>query len=110
MYFGGLSECLFFFSDVQSHLMMFMCADTEEEKDKFFDDALALATDLTDGQTFADVLPVMNFWAGFSASAEVCGPLYLRISIFDVHQGTNLPFRVELAWVEHLASKPYRVP
>lgn len=28
------------------------------------------ATNLTDGQTFADVLPVMNWWAGFSPSAE----------------------------------------
>lgn len=52
-----------------------MHADTEEEKDKFFADALSLATDLTDGQTFADVLPLMNFWAGFSPSTEVRGSL-----------------------------------
>lgn len=45
--------------------------DTTAEKDKFFDDALFLATNLTDGQTFSDVLPVVNWWAGFSASAEV---------------------------------------
>lgn len=49
-----------------------MRVDTEEEKDKFFADALFLATNLTDGQTFVDVLPVMNYWAGFSPSAEVC--------------------------------------
>lgn len=45
--------------------------DTEDEKDKFFDDAMTLATNMTDGQTFADVLPLMNFWAGFTPSAEV---------------------------------------
>lgn len=48
-----------------------MWADTEGEKDKFFADALFLARNLTDGQTFVDVLPLMNFWAGFSPSAEV---------------------------------------
>ena len=45
-------------------------ADTEDEKDKFFEDAMFQATNLTDGQTFADVLPLMNWWAGFSPSAE----------------------------------------
>lgn len=48
-----------------------MILDTEDEKDKFFEDAMFQATNLTDGQTFADVLPLMNFWAGFSPSAEV---------------------------------------
>ncbi|KAI0204293.1 IgA peptidase M64-domain-containing protein [Astrocystis sublimbata] len=43
---------------------------TEDEKDKFFADAMALAMNVTDGQTFADVVPLMNFWAGFSPSAE----------------------------------------
>lgn len=46
-------------------------ADTEDEKDKFFDDAMSLAVEMTDGQTFADHLPLMNYWAGFSASKEV---------------------------------------
>ncbi len=32
---------------------------------------MALAVNVTDGQTFADVVPLMNFWAGFSPSAEV---------------------------------------
>lgn len=59
------------FKPKQTTLKLRLNADTEEEKDKFFDDALSLATNLTDGQTFADVLPVMNFWAGFSPSAEV---------------------------------------
>lgn len=26
---------------------------------------------MTDGQTFADHLPLMNYWAGFTASKEV---------------------------------------
>ncbi|KAI2619552.1 IgA peptidase M64-domain-containing protein [Hypomontagnella submonticulosa] len=43
---------------------------TLDEKDKFYADALRLAKNLTDGQTFVDVLPLMNFWAGFSPSAE----------------------------------------
>ncbi|KAI0155292.1 IgA peptidase M64-domain-containing protein [Xylariaceae sp. FL1272] len=51
-------------------LIFFSDGYTEDEKDKFFADALFLATNLTDGQTFANVLPLMNFWAGFSASAE----------------------------------------
>ncbi|RYP92812.1 hypothetical protein DL770_001092 [Monosporascus sp. CRB-9-2] len=51
-------------------LIFFGDGYTEEEKDKFFDDALFLATNLTDGQTFFDVLPVMNFWAGFSPSVD----------------------------------------
>lgn len=32
---------------------------------------MRLTKNLTDGQTFVDVLPLMNFWAGFSPSAEV---------------------------------------
>lgn len=46
-------------------------ADTEADKDKFFSDAKFLATNLTDGQTFSDVLPLVNWWAGFSPSKEV---------------------------------------
>ncbi|KAH8166081.1 hypothetical protein CIB48_g2179 [Xylaria polymorpha] len=52
-------------------LIFFGDGYTEDEKDKFFADALALASNVTDGQTFADVVPLMNFWAGFSPSAEV---------------------------------------
>ncbi|CAI6334414.1 unnamed protein product [Periconia digitata] len=51
-------------------LIFFGDGYTEEEKDKFFEDAMTLTTNITSGQTFADVLPLMNFWAGFSASAE----------------------------------------
>ncbi|KAI0400442.1 IgA peptidase M64-domain-containing protein [Xylaria palmicola] len=51
-------------------LIFFGDGYTEAERDKFFADALALATNVTDGQTFADVIPLMNFWAGFSPSAQ----------------------------------------
>ncbi|CAJ2502536.1 Uu.00g099300.m01.CDS01 [Anthostomella pinea] len=51
-------------------LIFFGDGYTEDEKDKFFADALFLAANLTDGQTYASVLPLMNFWAGFSSSAE----------------------------------------
>ncbi|KAI0105667.1 IgA peptidase M64-domain-containing protein [Nemania sp. FL0031] len=51
-------------------LIFFGDGYTEDEKDKFFDDAMTLAVAVTDGQTFADVVPLMNFWAGFSPSAE----------------------------------------
>jgi hypothetical protein len=52
-----------------------VATDTEDEKDKFFKDALFYATEMTSGQTFADHLPLMNFWAGFTASNEVCLPI-----------------------------------
>lgn len=58
-------------SENRVDLIFFGDGYTEGEKDKFFDDAMALATELTDGRTFADVLPVMNWWAGFTASNEV---------------------------------------
>ncbi|KAI1203617.1 IgA peptidase M64-domain-containing protein [Nemania serpens] len=51
-------------------LIFFGDGYTADEKDKFFADAMRLAVDVTDGQTFADVVPLMNFWAGFSPSAE----------------------------------------
>ncbi|KAI1120545.1 IgA peptidase M64-domain-containing protein [Nemania abortiva] len=51
-------------------LIFFGDGYTEDEKDKFFADAMTLAVAVTDGQTFADVVPLMNFWAGFSPSAE----------------------------------------
>ncbi|KAI1650986.1 IgA peptidase M64-domain-containing protein [Daldinia loculata] len=51
-------------------LIFFGDGYTEDEKDKFFADALFLANNITDGQTFFDVLPVLNFWAGFSPSNE----------------------------------------
>lgn len=43
---------------------------TKHERDKFFADAMLLAVNITDGHSFADVLPAMNFWAGFSPSVQ----------------------------------------
>ncbi|KAI1349978.1 IgA peptidase M64-domain-containing protein [Xylaria sp. FL0043] len=57
-------------SENRIDLIFFGDGYTEDERDKFFADAMALATNVTDGQTFADVVPLMNFWAGFSPSAE----------------------------------------
>ncbi|KAI1102437.1 IgA peptidase M64-domain-containing protein [Jackrogersella minutella] len=51
-------------------LIFFGDGYTENEKDKFFADALFLAKNITTGQTFNDVFPVMNFWAGFSPSVD----------------------------------------
>ncbi|KAI1427316.1 IgA peptidase M64-domain-containing protein [Xylaria sp. FL1777] len=57
-------------SENRIDLIFFGDGYTEDERDKFFADAMTLAVDVTDGQTFADVVPLMNFWAGFSPSAE----------------------------------------
>ncbi|KAI1137621.1 IgA peptidase M64-domain-containing protein [Hypoxylon sp. FL0543] len=51
-------------------LIFFGDGYTEDEKDKFFADALFIAENITVGHTFVDVLPVMNFWAGFSPSND----------------------------------------
>ena len=45
--------------------------DTAEEKDKFLDDALRLAEDISGNQTFYTVKPLLNFWAAFVPSKEV---------------------------------------
>ncbi|KAG6812512.1 hypothetical protein H0H92_002511 [Tricholoma furcatifolium] len=42
-----------------------------EEKNKFIQDALRLAQDISANQTFATVNPLLNFWAAFSPSNEV---------------------------------------
>ncbi|KAI1276428.1 IgA peptidase M64-domain-containing protein [Xylaria sp. FL0933] len=57
-------------SENRIDLIFFGDGYTEDERDKFLADAMALATNVTDGQTFADVVPLMNFWAGYSPSAE----------------------------------------
>ncbi|KAE9396151.1 cytochrome P450 [Gymnopus androsaceus JB14] len=41
-----------------------------EDKDKFMQDALRLAEDVSGNQTFHTVKPLMNFWAAFTASEE----------------------------------------
>jgi len=45
--------------------------DTESERTKFFDDATRLAEEISQNQTFYTVKPLLNFWAAFTASAEV---------------------------------------
>lgn len=45
--------------------------DTEQEKDKFLDDAMRLALDVSSNQTFNTVKPLLNFWAAFVPSHEV---------------------------------------
>lgn len=45
--------------------------DLLEEKDKFMQDALRLAEDVSGNQTFHTVKPLLNFWAAFTASEEV---------------------------------------
>jgi hypothetical protein len=46
--------------------------DTKDEKPKFVKDAQKLADDLAYNETFATVRPLMNFWAAFTPSNEVC--------------------------------------
>ena len=45
--------------------------DTAEEKDKFLEDAMRLAQDVSNNQTFYTVKPLLNFWAAFTPSKEV---------------------------------------
>ncbi|KAI1088365.1 IgA peptidase M64-domain-containing protein [Rostrohypoxylon terebratum] len=51
-------------------LIFFSDGYTLEEKEKFFADAQFLADNITDGHTFYDVLPLLNFWAGFTPSDD----------------------------------------
>jgi hypothetical protein len=41
---------------------------------------MLLAVNITDGHSFADVLPVMNFWAGFSPSVQVYPVLFMILN------------------------------
>ena len=43
-----------------------------EEEGKFIEDALRLARDISGNQTFHTVKPLLNFWAAFTPSKEVC--------------------------------------
>ncbi|OTA96772.1 hypothetical protein M434DRAFT_389786 [Hypoxylon sp. CO27-5] len=71
-------------------LIFFGDGYTEEEKDKFFADALFIAKNITVGHTFVDVLPVMNFWAGFSPSAEVL-TMHVKSTVYGLYRdGTEL--------------------
>ncbi|KAI0351405.1 hypothetical protein OH77DRAFT_1429702 [Trametes cingulata] len=51
-------------------LMFFADGYTAEEKDKFIDDAMRLAKDISGNQTFYTVKPLLNFWAAFTPSRE----------------------------------------
>ncbi|KAI1786873.1 IgA peptidase M64-domain-containing protein [Ganoderma leucocontextum] len=51
-------------------LVFFADGYTSEEKDKFLDDALRLAEDISSNQTFYTVKPLLNFWAAFVPSKE----------------------------------------
>ena len=73
---------LVFFSD-GCRLSFFPCShlsspcqhcsiDTANEKGKFLEDALRLAEDISGNQTFYTVKPLLNFWAAFTPSKEVC--------------------------------------
>ncbi|THU96670.1 hypothetical protein K435DRAFT_754775 [Dendrothele bispora CBS 962.96] len=51
-------------------LVFFSDGYTVDEKDKFIEDAMRLADDISGNQTFNTVKPLMNFWAAFSPSEE----------------------------------------
>ena len=72
---------LMFFSDgcefVYPLIMLFNFfsfreADVADERGKFIEDARRLAEDVSNNQTFNTVQPLLNFWAAFSPSKEVC--------------------------------------
>ena len=52
-------------------------SDTEDEEDKFFDDATWLSEDITANVTFNTVKPLLNFWAAFTASNEVFERMFM---------------------------------
>ncbi|KAL1748170.1 IgA peptidase M64-domain-containing protein [Schizophyllum fasciatum] len=49
-------------------MVFFADGYTEDEKDKFFEDATWLSEDITANVTFNTVKPLLNFWAAFTAS------------------------------------------
>ncbi|KAI0824018.1 IgA peptidase M64-domain-containing protein [Trametes gibbosa] len=51
-------------------LMFFADGYTLAEKDKFLEDAMRLAEDISGNQTFYTVKPLLNFWAAFTPSKE----------------------------------------
>ncbi|TFK63127.1 hypothetical protein BDN72DRAFT_776248, partial [Pluteus cervinus] len=57
-------------SDNRVDLVFFSDGYIASEKDKFLEDALRLAQDVTRNQTFDTVQPILNFWAAFTPSAE----------------------------------------
>ena len=53
-------------------LRSYNATDVQEEKQRFINDAYALALEITGNQTFNTVKPLLNIWAAFSPSGEVC--------------------------------------
>ncbi|PFH54049.1 hypothetical protein AMATHDRAFT_73063 [Amanita thiersii Skay4041] len=51
-------------------LVFFADGYVEAERQKFLDDSLRLAEDISGNQTFYTVKPLMNFWAAFAPSNE----------------------------------------
>ncbi|KAJ7062372.1 IgA peptidase M64-domain-containing protein [Mycena amicta] len=51
-------------------LVFFADGYLAEERDKFIEDAMRLADDISGNQTFDTVKPLMNFWAAFTPSKE----------------------------------------
>ncbi|CDO72166.1 hypothetical protein BN946_scf184970.g18 [Trametes cinnabarina] len=64
-------------------LVFFADGYTEYEKDKFIEDALRLAEDISGNQTFYTVKPLLNFWAAFTPSKEV-----MNIVLLFLHEIT----------------------
>lgn len=76
---------LVFFSDGCMHVLCLRCvslspvpSDLAEEHEKFLADARRLAEDVSQNQTFNTVKPLLNFWAAFTPSREVCSCQSLR--------------------------------
>lgn len=78
---------LVFFSDGCMRVLSFhrvnlslIPSDLAEEHDKFLADARRLAEDVSQNQTFNTVKPLLNFWAAFTPSREVCSCQFLRLT------------------------------
>lgn len=66
--------------------------DTTYETNKFFEDAMRLAVDVSQNQTFYTVKPLLNFWGAFTPSEEVN-----KYNVSLNHFVLNFSLRVVLA-------------
>ncbi|KAL1756085.1 IgA peptidase M64-domain-containing protein [Schizophyllum commune] len=57
-------------SDNRVDMVFFSDGYVQEEKQRFINDAYALALEITGNQTFNTVKPLLNIWAAFSPSGE----------------------------------------
>ncbi|EGN91707.1 hypothetical protein SERLA73DRAFT_128061 [Serpula lacrymans var. lacrymans S7.3] len=72
-------------------LVFFSDGYTEEEYNKFIEDATRLAQDVSANQTFYTVKPLLNFWAAFSPSKEVARFFVVSVTPFGLYRdGTEL--------------------